>query len=296
MPKYLILGAGPAGLTFAVRLMQKGITDFLVLEAEHEPGGLCRSVMVDGSELDIGGGHILDVRRPEVVKFLFHFMPREEWNHFVRDTMIHIGGQFISHPFEANIWQMDTDSQVDYLASIAKAGCVTGQSEPEKFTDWIRWKLGDKIADEYMLPYNTKMFGHELENLGTYWLNKLPDVSFEDTLRSCLEHHAYAKQPGHAEFYYPIEYGYGEMWRRMGKFLDGRIIYGEHVNAINFATHTVSTKSGHEYSGDIIINTIPWREFQTLDGMPDTLRDSIRKLKHTSVEIRYVPRNMETSA
>lgn len=114
MSKFLILGAGPAGLTFAVRLMQKGINDFTVLEAENEAGGLCRSVMVDGSELDIGGGHILDVRRPEVVRFLFEFMPREEWNHFVRDTTIHVNGQYISHPFEANIWQFDKDKQIEW--------------------------------------------------------------------------------------------------------------------------------------------------------------------------------------
>lgn len=296
MSKFLILGAGPAGLTFAVRLMQKGIHDFTVLEAEHEAGGLCRSVMVDGSELDIGGGHILDVRRPEAVKFLFAFMPREEWNHFVRDTAIHINGQYISHPLEANIWQSDIDSQVEYLASIAHAGCVTGQPQPEKFTDWIRWKLGDKITDDYMLPYNTKMFGNELENLGTYWLNKLPDVSFEDTLRSCLEHKAHAKQPGHAEFYYPVKYGYGEIWRRMAEFLDGRIIYGCHVSGIDFTSHTVITNEGREFHGDIIINTIPWREFKTLHGMPENLRASITNLKHTSVEVRYVPHNMDTSA
>lgn len=54
--KYLILGAGPAGLTVATKLRQKGITDFLVLEREETAGGLCRSVNIDGSPLDIGGG------------------------------------------------------------------------------------------------------------------------------------------------------------------------------------------------------------------------------------------------
>ena len=69
--KYLILGAGPAGLSFANRLLQLGETDFLVLEKEFEAGGLCRSADVDGAPLDIGGGHFLDVRRPDVTKFLY---------------------------------------------------------------------------------------------------------------------------------------------------------------------------------------------------------------------------------
>ena len=294
MSKFLILGAGPAGLSFANRLMQNGVRDFLVLEAESEAGGLCRSVDVDGYALDIGGGHILDVRRPEVVKFLFQFMPREEWNHFVRNTAISINGKYISHPFEANIWQTDIDSQVEYLTSIAKAGCVTGKPMPAKFTDWIIWKLGQKIADDYMLPYNTKMFGSELDNLGTYWLEKLPDVSFEDTIRSCLEHQAHAKQPGHAEFFYPIEHGYGELWLRMAKALDGRILYNQRIEAIDFDAHTVRTHEGSEFYGDIIINTIPYAEFRELHGMPDTLRKSISGLKHTAVQVKYIPQNLET--
>lgn len=54
--KYLILGAGAAGLTFANRLLQNGEMDFLILEKEAEAGGLCRSKCIDGYPLDIGGG------------------------------------------------------------------------------------------------------------------------------------------------------------------------------------------------------------------------------------------------
>ena len=296
MHKFLILGAGPAGLSFANRLLQNGERDFLLLEAEHEAGGLCRSVDVDGSALDIGGGHILDVRRPEVVKFLFAFMPRKEWNHFVRDTSIFVNGRYISHPFEANIWQFGIDAQTEYLSSIARAGCVTGKPKPEKFTDWITWKLGDRIAHDYMLPYNSKMFGSELENLGTYWLEKLPDVSFEDTIRSCLEHKPHAKQPGHAEFYYPIAHGYGELWRRMAAALDGRILYNQRVKSIDFSSRRVTTEKGADYCGQVIINTIPYKEFTDLHGMPDELRQSISRLQHTSVQVKYCPDNMDTQA
>lgn len=111
-----------------------------------------------------------------------------------------IGDQQVGHPLEANIWQLPVDSQVEVLSSIARSGCNSGKQKPGKFKDWIIWKLGDRIAEMYMLPYNRKMFADELDELGTYWLEKLPDVSFEDTLRSCLEHRAYGKQPGHASF------------------------------------------------------------------------------------------------
>jgi len=294
--KYLILGAGPAGLTFANKLKEMGETSFFVLEHEEEAGGLCRSAEVDGSPFDIGGGHFLDVRIPEVTKFLFGFMPESEWNKFDRDSRIVVGNNTIHHPMEANIWEMDIDSQVEYLKSIAAAGCNSGAEMPKDFVEWIFWKLGDKIAEDYMIPYNRKMFADDLNDLGTYWLDKLPSVSFEDTLRSCLTKHAYAKQPGHAQFYYPKKYGYGEVWKRMADNISGNIEYGKTAVKLNITEKSVTAKDGSVYQAENIITTIPWLEFEEIIGMPDDIRSMIKKLKYSSVETRYYSENMDTDA
>ena len=294
--KYVILGAGPAGLAVANSLLQRGERDFLVLEKEAVPGGLCRSQDVDGAPLDIGGGHFLDVRRPKVNEFLFQFMPQSEWDRYVRDSRIAVADQLVHHPIEANIWEMDIDRQVAYLKSIASAGCNVGKKAPRRFVDWITWKLGDQIANDYMLPYNRKMFGNQLNRLGTYWLEKLPNVNFEETLRSCLEHKAYGQQPGHAKFFYPKCYGYGELFRRMGEALGERLRCNCQVAELDFAQRQVKTASGEVFAADKIISTMPWRAFKGLTGMPENLRRGIRKLRHTSVQIEYVPENLATPA
>ena len=294
--KYLILGAGPAGLTFARRLVDRGETSFLVLEKENCAGGLCRSIEVDGSPLDIGGGHFLDVRRPAVNDFLFRFMPREEWQLFERDSRIAIAGKLISHPFEANIWQLDLESQVKYLSSIAKAGCNSDEPMPERFVDWIKWKLGDMIAEDYMLPYNQKMFADDLNYLGTYWLEKLPDVSFEETLRSCLAHKPYGVQPGHASFYYPVEYGYGEVWRRMAESFGSHIMYEKDVCGIDMEKREVLVNADEVFRADKIVTTIPWVLYTKILGMPKQLMEDLQRLKTSSVEIRYIPERLETEA
>ena len=292
--KYLILGAGPAGLTVANKLKQAGITDFLVLEREDSAGGLCRSVDVDGSPFDIGGGHFLDVRRPKVNEFLFRFMPEEEWDKYDRDSRIVINGNIVNHPIEANIWQMKTEDQVEYLKSIAIAGCNIGTEMPEAFIDWIYWKLGSKIAEEYMIPYNQKMFNRELNQLGTYWLEKLPNVSFEETLLSCLEKKAYGTQPGHAQFYYPKKYGYGELWLRMAEVIRDNMEYGKTVKGIDFTTKTVTTSDGIRYHAESIITTIPWMEFDEISGMPDKLKASICEFKFSSIQTEYIADNLDT--
>ena len=294
--KYLILGAGPAGLTFANILKQQGEDSFLVLEKEVEAGGLCRSVMVDGSHFDIGGGHFLDVRRPKVNEFLFRFMPKEEWKLFERDSRIVIGTQEIGHPLEANIWQLELESQVRVLSSIAKAGCNSGVPMPEKFRDWIIWKLGDRIAEMYMLPYNRKMFADELDELGTYWLEKLPNVSFEDTLRSCLTHKPYGQQPGHASFYYPEKYGYGELWLRMADAIAPKVLYDVKVTGLDCDRRQISTEDGRRFEAETIITTIPWNCFENLSGMPEDIQASIRQLKTSAIETRYVPEQLDTHA
>lgn len=294
--KYLILGAGPGGLTFANRLREKGEGSFLVLEKEYEAGGLCRSVMVDGSPFDIGGGHFLDVRRPKVNEFLFQFMPKEEWQLFTRDSRIDLHGALVGHPLEANIWQLGLEEQVEYLSSIAKAGCNSGRPMPGKFVDWIVWKLGEKIADDYMLPYNRKMFADALDILGTYWLEKLPNVSFEETLRSCLTHKPYGIQPGHARFYYPKKHGYGEVWLRMADAIAPKVLYDTDVVGIDCDARKVTTARGEEFAADVVITTIPWMEFKTIAGMPKKLTDAIGQLKTSAIETRYMAENLDTPA
>lgn len=295
--RYLILGAGVAGLTFATYLKHiRKENSFLVLERENEVGGLCRSVTVDNAPLDIGGGHFLDVRRPKVTNYIFRFMPEYEWEKYNRDSRIKLKDKIVSHPLEANIWQLPIEDQVEYLESIAKAGCNSGAKIPEKFIDWIYWKLGNKIAEDYMIPYNKKMFGENLNELGIYWLEKLPSVTFRETLLSCLNKKFYGIQPGHAQFYYPKKYGYGEVWRRMAETVSDNIECNKKIFAIDFDRKMVTTEDGATYKADKIITTIPWAEFREIRGMPENLRADIKNLKHTGVRIKYFAENIDTEA
>ncbi len=290
---YLILGAGPAGLTVANRLLDKGITSFVVLEKESEAGGLCRSMQVDGSPLDIGGGHILDVRRPHVTEFLFQFMPREEWNHYYRNSKIKtIGGTEIDYPYEANIWQFPVDEQVEHLMSIASAGCSIGKEKPEQFDEWIVWKLGEKIATDYMFPYNKKIWSIDLKRLGTYWMEKLPDVSLKDTLTSCLTHEAYGALPGHSQFYYPKKYGFGELFLRMAERVKEHIHYNEPAKTMDVSQRVVNG----EYQADIIINTVPWTSFDKIEDCDPIVEELIGKLEYSSVVIEYQDKEVTTDA
>ena len=280
--KFLILGAGPSGLAFAHTLLKHGETSFLVMEKEPQAGGLCRSMMVDGSPLDTGGGHFLDTRFPHVLDFLFRFLPKDQWNIFDRRSSIDFGDYKVDYPIESNIWQLPVEKQVEYIHAIAYAGENTGLAAPEKFTDWIQWKLGEKIAADYMLPYNRKIWSINLELLGTYWIDKLPSVSFKEVLYSCLTRQPFGKIPAHKTFYYPAKSGYGEVWDRMGRELGEKLSLSMPVNSLNIKHRTVN----HQITADIIINTVPWNSI-VLEDIPQDIREAVDALKHASIQIDY---------
>lgn len=291
---YLIIGAGPTGLTIAHSLLERGVdrSRLLVIESEAEAGGLCRSRNVDGSPLDIGGGHFLDVRRKEVLDFLFQFMPAEEWDTYSRVAKIRLRGQEIDHPLEGNLWQFSKDDQVDYLESIARTGSVAGDPMPESFEAWVRWKLGDRIAGDYMLPYNRKIWSMDLERLGTYWLYKLPDVSFRDTLRSCLEGRPFGALPAHGTFLYPKKFGYGEVWRRMGEQLGESLLVNTPVTGIDVENRIVNGA----FRADRIVTTMPWTLWPQLADIPTEVANSINELVSIPIDVDYFPENVAGNA
>ena len=219
-------------------------------------------------------------------------MPREEWNEHKRVSKIRLRGVELDHPLEGNLWQLPVADQIDFLESIAKAGVLRGEPQPEAFADWITWKLGDCIAREYMLPYNRKIWSMDPNALGTYWLYKLPDVSFRETLQSCLEHRMFGALPAHGTFLYPKEHGYGEVWRRMGEALGDQLHLGEKFTSVDPATRTVNGR----YQADCIVNSIPWTAWTEAGPIPDDVRAAIGRLVQVPIDVDYVADTLSTDS
>jgi len=290
--KYVILGAGPSGLAFAHRLLEAGEKSFLVLEKETSAGGLCRSTEVDGGPLDVGGGHFLDVKRKDVLEFLFRFMPESEWVRHKRISTINLFDQEVDYPLEANVWQLPINRQIEYIEAAAHAGSATASPMPDAFKEWIHWKLGKAIARDYMLPYNEKIWSMDLNNLGTYWLYKLPDVSFREILQSCLERKPYGSIPAHGEFLYPKRFGYGEIWLRLGKALGDKLRLGEPIREVDVNGLIVNC----EYQAEYIVNTVPWKAWSSAAAIPPDVQRAVDQLVSVPIDVDYHSENFDSRA
>lgn len=282
--KYLIIGGGITGVSLARMLQMGGETDFLVLEAEVTAGGLCRSKKIGKHYLDIGGGHFLYSKFPEVYDFIFSHIPKEEFNYYDRVTKVRLDNCYIDYPVESNLWQLPVEDQIKYLISVIKAGEINNKKEPKNYEEWMRWKLGDLIAEKYMIPYNQKIWGVKPKQMAVDWLHKIPKVDITEILEYSLKKEAdVSKYPSHPGFYYPKHGGFELIFTAIYEKVKNSVVLKSPVRKLVF-------KDGYwivndKYVADNVINTAPWpRLFKAL-GSPKKLKKHFENLKSTSLVV-----------
>ena len=83
MKKVIIIGAGPAGLTAAYKLLEEkdGEYEVIILEETQDVGGISKTVRYNGNRMDIGG-HRFFSKDQEVMDFWEKLMPIQGKNSF----------------------------------------------------------------------------------------------------------------------------------------------------------------------------------------------------------------------
>ncbi|MEO1005259.1 MAG: NAD(P)-binding protein [Cyanobacteria bacterium J06638_38] len=284
MIDYLIIGGGITGITLARLLQQKNQNNFLVLEAGKEPGGLCRTEKVGEHYLDTGGGHFLCSKYPEVYDFIFAHIAKSEFNYFPRVSKIELENEVIDYPVESNLWQLSTEKKADYLMSAVLAGEANDQSEPSNYSEWIRWKLGDRIAEFYMLPYNEKIWGVNPNEMDIDWLHKIPRVNTKEIVLSCLERSSdTAKFPSHQGFYYPKQGGFQVIFDAIYQHVADQVRLSQPVTCLEKIEQ--GWLVNNQYEAKVVINTAPWTKLYQALAVPEKLEDCFDKLRSNSIVV-----------
>ena len=73
----VIIGAGPAGLTAAYELLTRTGIEVVVLESTDQPGGISRTVNVNGNRMDIGG-HRFFSKSDRVMDWWLNMLPLDQ--------------------------------------------------------------------------------------------------------------------------------------------------------------------------------------------------------------------------
>lgn len=206
---YLIIGAGMSGLGFAHWARQapaqrgQAPPRLLVVEAQDEPGGYCRTVARDGFTWDYSG-HFFHFRDPSLLELFRSRLPEDTLVTVSRRAKIRYRGRDLDYPFQANIHQLPRDEFLECLADFADAARHQGAA-PSSLSELLVARLGRGICERFLVPYNEKLYACSLDELDPEAMGRFfPRVDFWQLLDSLRPRAAGAPATGYnATFVYP---------------------------------------------------------------------------------------------
>ena len=257
--KTAILGGGLSGLTLARLLHERG-DEVVVLEAEQECGGLCRSKTGNGFTFDIGGSHIIFSRDNDVLAFMRRMIAENEQRND-RNTKIFYKGRYVKYPFENGLYELPMEDRFACINGFVKNLIAVEKGEiapPANFKEWIYYTFGPGIAECYMVPYNEKIWKYPTEKMSLHWVDgRIPRPPVEDIIKSAIgiETEGYTHQ---AVFSYPLDGGIEALVRTIARPVEDFIHTGFRVHSVEKTGTGWLIGNGQDtITADRIISTIP---------------------------------------
>jgi protoporphyrinogen oxidase len=180
--RHLIVGAGVTGLATAAFLRGQ---DYLVLEADREIGGYCKTVKRDGFVWDYSG-HFFHFKHPEIEDWLRQRMGGQEVRTIQKQSFISYGGRQIDFPFQKNIHQLPQDEFIDCLYDLYFARQPgTAVNTSASFKEMLYARFGRSIAEKFLIPYNEKLYACDLGKLDEDAMGRFfPHADLTDIVRN----------------------------------------------------------------------------------------------------------------
>ncbi|HVH44247.1 MAG TPA: FAD-dependent oxidoreductase [Labilithrix sp.] len=192
----LIVGAGITGLATAAALGERGDDDYLVLDADAEIGGYCKTIKKDGFVWDYSG-HFFHFKHPEIEAWLRERMPGQRILDVAKKSFIQYKDAQIDFPFQKNIHQLPQAEFIDCLYDLYFARApkeLLGKHAPprppegtpaESFESMLYARFGRSIAEKFLIPYNEKLYACDLGSLDQDAMGRFfPHADLTDIIRN----------------------------------------------------------------------------------------------------------------
>jgi protoporphyrinogen oxidase len=215
-----VLGAGPAGLTAAYCLVERGVP-VVVFEADDQVGGLARTVVRDGYRFDLGGHRFFT--KSQEVSDLWEEVLGAELLVRPRLSRIYWRGRFIEYPLRPAdvVAKLGPVEVARSLGSFARAR-LRPRCEEETFEEWVSSRFGRRLFELFFKTYTEKVWGVGTAELRAEWAaQRIADLSPWTALRAALPGGGERPKSLIEEFRYP-RLGPGQMWEEMARRIEQR--------------------------------------------------------------------------
>jgi protoporphyrinogen oxidase len=263
----LIVGAGISGLSTAAAL-EDG--DYLVLEADREIGGYCKTIHQSGFTWDYSG-HFFHFKHPEIEAWLRARMGDQNVRVVEKRSFIRYAGRLIDFPFQKNIHQLPQDEFIDCLHDLyfarAPAELVGAKERPSEanFKQMLYSRFGRGIADKFLIPYNEKLYACDLSTLDKDAMGRFfPHADLTDVIRNMR---APDNSSYNATFTYP-EGGAFEYVKALASAVrPGAVCTEEALLALDLEQR-VATTSKRKIRYERLVSSAPFNQLVRLAGLP----------------------------
>lgn len=285
---WVIIGAGPAGLTAAFTLSKLGQNP-TIFEMSHYVGGISRTHVWNGNRIDIGG-HRFFTKNEDVKKF---------WDEMLDEPMIKVNrlsriyyqGRFFHYPLQIinTIVNLGIIESALMVASYVRAQFKKELPE-DSFEQWVRNRFGDRLYRTFFKTYTEKVWGISCNEIRADWAaQRIHGLNFLTAVMNALRNTGRVKSLIKT-FDYP-RLGPGMLWEscaRKIKEQGGQLQTGCRVSRIFHDNGTVKEIEfeidGKRHLSDVgnVISTMPLSELaNVLDpAPPQHVLDAANGLKY----------------
>lgn len=249
--KYLIIGAGVSGLTFANFVKE----DYLIVEKESTIGGYCKTHYKNGFVWDYAG-HFFHFKTDEFKNMFLNKVKKEDIIKQDKCTKIYYHDALIDYPFQTNIHQLEKTEFIDCLYDLFNK---EEKENYDSFLDMLYGKFGKSITEKFLRPYNEKLYAVDLTKLDKDAMGRFfPYADVKDIINNMKKN---ATASYNNQFLYPRK-GAGSFMEILFETLNkDKVLLNTSVVAIDSNKKIVKLDNGEDVEYEYLINTSPLNKF-----------------------------------
>jgi protoporphyrinogen oxidase len=290
--RFVVIGAGPAGLTAAYELAHAGEPP-VVLEKGAMVGGLARTESYRGFHFDMGG-HRFFTKVPEV-DALWRTVLGAEFERRPRLSRIYYDGRFFDYPLRPTNALAGLGPWQSVLVALSYLRWqIAPHRQEETFEQWVTNRFGRRLFRTFFKSYTEKVWGVSCSELKAEWAaQRIKDLSLWTAVRSMFIRPQRTIKTLIEEFDYP-RLGPGMMWNAVRGEVErrgGRVETDAEVVAITRdGTRVTGVVTGapdarRTHTGTDFISSMPITELvaRMEPPAPPEVRAAARELSHRAV-------------